>query len=79
MCTGVLIGWFPATPSLSPAFGLIFESAIGQPRETTSLCDPLGSPYDSAPPERNQINAQKFFYENYVILAHRSTKKVGNK
>jgi hypothetical protein len=24
------------------AFGLIYEDAIGQPRETTSLCDPLG-------------------------------------
>ncbi len=25
-----------------PAFGLIDEGAIGQPRETTSLCNPLG-------------------------------------
>jgi hypothetical protein len=24
-----------------PAFGLIYEGAIGQPRKTTSLCDPL--------------------------------------
>jgi hypothetical protein len=24
-----------------PAFGLIYEGAIGQPRQTTSLCDPL--------------------------------------
>ncbi len=32
------------TPQLlppSPAFGLIYEDAIGQPRETTSLCNPL--------------------------------------
>jgi hypothetical protein len=25
-----------------PAFGLIYEGAIGQPRQTTSLCKPLG-------------------------------------
>jgi hypothetical protein len=25
-----------------PAFGLICEGAIGQPRQTTPLCDPLG-------------------------------------
>jgi hypothetical protein len=24
-----------------PPFGLIYEGAIGQPRKTTSLCDPL--------------------------------------
>ncbi len=31
------------TPQLlpSPAFGLIYEGAIGQQRQTTSLCDPL--------------------------------------
>ncbi len=29
--TAVLIGWDPATPP-SPAFGLICEGAIGQPR-----------------------------------------------
>ncbi len=26
---------------LPPAFGLIYEGAIGQPRYTTSLCEPL--------------------------------------
>ncbi len=25
-----------------PAFGLIYEGAIGQPRETTYLCNPVG-------------------------------------
>ncbi len=30
----------PATPPPPPAFGLIYEGAIGQPRQTTSLCDP---------------------------------------
>jgi hypothetical protein len=31
------------TPQLPPPpeFGLIYEGAIGQPRETTSLCNPL--------------------------------------
>ncbi len=46
MCTAVLIGWDPATPHPPPhlpTFGLIYEEgAIGQPRQTTSLCDPLG-------------------------------------
>jgi hypothetical protein len=40
MCTAVLICWDPATQPLPP-FGLIYEGAIGQPRQTTSLCDPL--------------------------------------
>jgi hypothetical protein len=40
MCTALLIGRDRAT-STSPTFGLIYEGAIGQPRETTSLCDPL--------------------------------------
>ncbi len=31
MCTAVLIGWDPATP-YSPAFGLVYESTIGQQR-----------------------------------------------
>ncbi len=28
-------------PRNSPPFGLIYKGAIGQPRQTTSLCDPL--------------------------------------
>jgi hypothetical protein len=28
-------------PPPPPPFGLIYEGAIGQPRQTTSLCDPL--------------------------------------
>jgi hypothetical protein len=35
MCTAVLIVPIP------PPFGLIYEGAIGQPRQTTSLYDPL--------------------------------------
>jgi hypothetical protein len=35
----VLIGRDPATPP--PAFGLIYEGATGQPKQTTSLCTPL--------------------------------------
>ncbi len=31
----------PHTPPLPPAFGLIYEGAIGQPKETTCLCNPL--------------------------------------
>jgi hypothetical protein len=30
MCTAVLIGREPATPPPPPAFGLIYEGAIGQ-------------------------------------------------
>jgi hypothetical protein len=29
------------TLPLPPAFGLIYEGTIGQPRKTTSLCNPL--------------------------------------
>ncbi len=36
MVTAVLIGWNPQPPS--PVFGLIYEGALGQPRQTTSLC-----------------------------------------
>ncbi len=33
LCTAARIGWDPATPPLPPpAFGLIYEDAIGQPR-----------------------------------------------
>ncbi len=45
LCTAVLIGWDPATathpPPIPPAFGLIYEGVTGQPRKTTSVCDPL--------------------------------------
>ncbi len=41
LCTAVLIGWDPTTSPPLPAFGLIYEGAIGQPKETTSLCNPL--------------------------------------
>jgi hypothetical protein len=41
LCTAVLIGRDPATPPPLPAFGLIYEDAIGQPRNLTSLCNPL--------------------------------------
>jgi hypothetical protein len=41
MSTAVLIGWNPRpTPPPSPR-RLVYEGAIGQPRQTTSLCDPL--------------------------------------
>ncbi len=32
LCTAVLIGWDPATHPFPPAFGLIYEGAIGLPR-----------------------------------------------
>ncbi len=37
----------PCNPPSSrpPAFGLIYEGAIGQPRQMTSLCDPLAASY----------------------------------
>ncbi len=41
MCTAVLIGFDPATPQNPPAFGLVYEVAIGQQRQTTSLYNPL--------------------------------------
>jgi hypothetical protein len=31
-CTAVLIGWYPATPLPPPAYALLNEGAIGQPR-----------------------------------------------
>ncbi len=31
----------PRNSTLFPQFGLIYEGAIGQPRWTTSLCNPL--------------------------------------
>jgi hypothetical protein len=31
----------PRNPPLPPAFGLVNEGAIGQQRQTTSLCNPL--------------------------------------
>jgi len=34
-------------PLHPPAFGLIYEGAIGQPRKTTSLCDPLLKPVNN--------------------------------
>ncbi len=45
MCTAVLTGRDPATPP-PPAFGLIYEGAIGQPRFTTSSCE-LWPPADT--------------------------------
>jgi hypothetical protein len=41
MCTSVLIGKPPP-----PLFGLIYEDAIGETRNTTSLCDPLVETYE---------------------------------
>ncbi len=41
LCSAVLIGWDPATHPEAPAFGLIHKGgAIGQPRQTTFLCNP---------------------------------------
>ena len=43
LCTAVINGLDPAGRSSPPppAFGLIYEGAIGQPRYTTSRCNPL--------------------------------------
>jgi hypothetical protein len=49
LCTAVLIGRLPP----SPAFGLIYEGAIGQPRKTTSPCI---------------LSKQRFFALPYKIL-----------
>jgi hypothetical protein len=35
--------WLRARNLPPPAFGLKYEGAIGEPRKTTSLCDPLES------------------------------------
>jgi hypothetical protein len=43
LCTAVLIGLDPCNYSPPPAFGLIYEGAIGQPRWKTSLCKPPGA------------------------------------
>jgi hypothetical protein len=56
-----------------PAFGLIYEGTIGQPRYTTSLCNPLGSVieyrirYGSKDPGS---------YQNVTDLEHRNTPKL---
>ncbi len=34
------------TAVYSQAFGFIYEDAIGQPRETTSVCDPLMAKFE---------------------------------
>jgi hypothetical protein len=42
MCTAVFIGSDPVTPPPhTHTFRLIYDGAVGQPRKTTSLCDPL--------------------------------------
>jgi hypothetical protein len=46
LCTGVLIGWNPAT---APAFGLIYEGAIGQwsaKKETSLRVNETNLPWD---------------------------------
>jgi hypothetical protein len=49
LCTSVLIGWDPSrTSPTPPAFGLLYEGSIGQPRQTTSLCNPLILTHGSA-------------------------------
>jgi hypothetical protein len=44
LCTAVLIGRDPVTPPPFTSFGLMYEGAIGQPREGTALCNPLCPP-----------------------------------
>ncbi len=70
MCPAAIIGWHFTTPP--PSFGLIYEGAIGQPRWTTSLCDPLPNahipagvkvPADPLPPE-----SEGFFF---LVFIHR--------
>jgi hypothetical protein len=41
MCTAVLIGGDPATPSLPPHLDSYYERTIGEQRQTSSLCNPL--------------------------------------
>ncbi len=61
MCTAVLIGGDPATPPPSPpAFGLIYEGAIGQPRWTTSLCDLLHWTLTSKWKNKKNLSWRKF-------------------
>ncbi len=45
MCPAILIGWDPAIPSLPPHLDSYYdyEGAIGQQRQTISLCNPLKS------------------------------------
>ncbi len=63
--TAVLIIWDPATPP--PAFGLICEGSIGQigqPRQTTSLCNTLdiAKPYQIHVKQRSCADV-KFLYQ----------------
>ncbi len=40
-CVQLCAHWLrPRNSPLPPAFGFIYEGAIGQPKQTTSLCDP---------------------------------------
>jgi hypothetical protein len=51
MCTAVLIGRDPATANPHPpALGLVYEGAIGQRKQTTSVCDPLTKSICDDPP-----------------------------
>jgi hypothetical protein len=71
MCTTVGTYWLRPRnppPPPSPAFGLINEGAIGQPRQTTSLCDPLGTCFQESQQflekkySKEKVRADNSFY-----------------
>ncbi len=65
MCTAVLIGWDPLPPP--PAFGLVYEGAIGQPRKITSPCNP---PCQDAKADRlvNQISLYRSIWWRALLV-----------
>jgi hypothetical protein len=57
------------TPQLPPppAFGLIYEGAIGQPRETTSLCNPLELDHEQFPLTKTSMTSLRVRLEKEAV------------
>ncbi len=45
----------PRTPPPPSAFGLIYEGAVGQPRQTTSLCKPMAIAHQDPNPAGQRL------------------------
>jgi hypothetical protein len=78
LCTPVLIGWDPVTP-YPPAFGLIYEGAIGQPRWTTSLCNLVITNFlpavPAVPKNWTELLSNSFFWIHRHIFYHFAGEK----
>jgi hypothetical protein len=58
MCTAVLIGDPATPPTPTPAFGLIYEGAVGQPRWRHIFVTPLGGIKTSSVWAANSIHVR---------------------